>query len=75
MTEIYILLAVLLGYYLGRNYEVKSFIRQIKKYKAKPNFGTPFVVKPREAEIEREQQSKPKKERIFLKDILNAKNN
>ena len=72
MTEIYLLLAVILGFYLGRFNEVnKKISEKIKEYKAS---NEPMVVLTDEAELERQQQTEQKSEdKIFLKDIFKDK--
>ena len=69
MNEIYLLLAVLIGFYLGRFNEVNKKVKEkLEKYKEDKE---PFVIRTDEAELEREQnKAKENKDKIFLKDIF-----
>jgi len=72
MEGIFAILGVLLGYYLAKHQEINTRIAQkigqIKESR-KPQWGEPFVIRPDEAKLEKEQKAK-EKEIISLKDYL-----
>lgn len=75
MNPIYILLAVLIGFYLGRQTKTEQGIGQqisnkVKGVKQviKKKYGEPFVVSTDEAELEQSQRQE-KRDIIDLKDF------
>jgi len=68
ITGIFTILGVLLGFYLAEFKRVnKKITKLMKKRKA---YGEPFVIRPNDFEIEKQQMKEREKERIDLKEIL-----
>jgi len=69
MNPIFILLAVLLGFYLGRFDQVNNIIKEkIEERKEKKQYK-PSVISVDEADLEREMK-KEEKERIDISEIV-----